>query len=468
MRKALYRKYRPKSLSDVIGQEHITSILLNSLNKHQFSHAYLFTGPRGTGKTSIARILAHEINNFDYELEDSYIDIVEIDAASNTSVDNIRDLREKATIAPVKGQYKIYIIDEIHMLSKSAFNALLKILEEPPEHIIFIMATTDIEKVPITIISRAQVFNFKLADTDTMQKYLRHVSDAENINIEDSALNIIAHRGGGSFRDSLSLLDQISTISDAKITADIVNSSLGIPAEESINQLLSYYPSGDFDSITNTLKNLLATGLKPESIAESIIKKITNNPKPELLTLLKKLPSVSSPFAEAKLLLAVLPEYTTPVATQVSCPTQPATTIQPTQPTQTIPTPATKPTQPKTPIAAPPAKQTPPTPSIDSADFSWDNFLAAVKADSGLLCSQFNKTTHKVTDKTLEIFPEKKSTKDMLERKNSIETIRKYIGDRELIIHDPEDSQKDSALSKISDIMGGIQEVKTNGGEIPF
>ena len=158
--KALYRKYRPTKLADVIGQERVTKPLENALKSGKFSHAYLFTGPRGCGKTSVARIFAHEVNKFKYEIEDSYVDIIEIDAASNTGVDNIRDLREKAVIAPTEGKYKVYIIDEVHMLSKAAFNALLKTLEEPPKSVIFIMATTDAYKVPVTITSRAQVFNF--------------------------------------------------------------------------------------------------------------------------------------------------------------------------------------------------------------------------------------------------------------------------------------------------------------------
>ena len=153
--KALYRRYRPKTLSEVVGQEQITSVLEKAIKNGKIAHAYLFIGPRGTGKTSVARILAHQINDFDYELEDDYLDIIEIDAASNTGVDNIRDLRERAIIAPTKGKYKVYIIDEVHMLSKSAFNALLKTLEEPPEHVIFIMATTDAHKVPVTITSRS-------------------------------------------------------------------------------------------------------------------------------------------------------------------------------------------------------------------------------------------------------------------------------------------------------------------------
>ena len=162
--KSLYRRYRPRTLNEVVGQEQVTLTLQKSLEQGKINHAYLFVGPRGCGKTSVARILAHQINDFDYELEDDYVDIIEIDGASNRGIDNIRDLREKVMIAPTAGKYKVYIIDEVHMLTKEAFNALLKTLEEPPEHAVFIMATTDAYKVPVTITSRSQVYTFKLAN----------------------------------------------------------------------------------------------------------------------------------------------------------------------------------------------------------------------------------------------------------------------------------------------------------------
>ena len=195
--KALYRRYRPKTLAEVVGEEQVTESLINSLKKGKIAHAYLFIGPRGCGKTSVARILAHEINEFKYELEDSYLDIIEIDAASNTGVDNIRELREKAIIAPSQGKYKVYIIDEVHMLSKSAFNALLKTLEEPPEHVIFIMATTDAHKIPVTITSRSQVLTFKLANPAVMLEHVKKICTKEKIDIDQAALEIIVRRGGG-------------------------------------------------------------------------------------------------------------------------------------------------------------------------------------------------------------------------------------------------------------------------------
>src|SRR6201996_9324428 len=161
MGQALYRKYRPRSLDQVAGQAHITKTLKNALDKGAISHAYLFTGPRGVGKTSIARILAHEINGLPYTDDSMHLDIIEIDAASNRRIDEIRDLRDRVSIAPTTAKYKVYIIDEVHMLTKEAFNALLKTLEEPPEHVVFILATTEVHKLPETIISRTQRFTFK-------------------------------------------------------------------------------------------------------------------------------------------------------------------------------------------------------------------------------------------------------------------------------------------------------------------
>lgn len=329
----LYRKYRPTQLSDVVGQEHITKTLENVLKQEKPAHAYLFIGPRGTGKTSVARIFAHAVNGFDYQVEDNYLDIIEIDAASNTGVDNIRELREKAIIAPTSGKYKVYIIDEVHMLTKSASNALLKTLEEPPEHVIFIMATTDAHKIPITISSRAQVYTFQLADPEIMFQHLRKIADLEKIPITDDALRVVVRRGGGSFRDSLSLLDQIASLADQsdqsdkgnhgdksssgnkkaqdaqerqEITAELLNTALGLPEADTISGLLSAFEIQDVSSIHQLLKTALNSGIKPETLASELITAILENPQPSLLPLLAKLPDVAPPFPEAKLLLAFL------------------------------------------------------------------------------------------------------------------------------------------------------------------
>ncbi len=311
----------------MVGQEQVVTPLSNAIAQGKISHAYLFTGPRGTGKTSVARIFAHEINKFDYTLEDDYTDIIEIDGASNRGIDDIREIREKAMIKPTLGKYKIYIIDEVHMLTREAFNALLKTLEEPPIHVIFIMATTDLNKVPATILSRAQLYNFRLADTNTILEYLQGVCKKEKIDIELEALKIVVKRGGGSFRDSLSLLDQVSTLSDSKITHVMVESAMGFPQDVKITEILKNYQLGDIAKNTLILKDLFNMGVRAEIIASDLISAIIEDPNPVTLTLLSTLPDVKEPFAEARLVSALLPssrqQNSTPVsATKNIAPTE--------------------------------------------------------------------------------------------------------------------------------------------------
>ena len=243
MGQALYRTYRSKKLSELVGQEHITTALEHALKKGTISHAYLFTGPKGTGKTSIARILAHEINGIPYEDDTTHLDIIEIDAASNRRIDEIRDLRDKVHIAPTSAKYKVYIIDEVHMLTKEAFNALLKTLEEPPQHVVFILATTEAHKLPETIISRTQRFTFKPIDMAKVVGHLKHIAKQEKLTITDEALDLIAKHGEGSFRDSIGLLDQMRNAGDS-ITLDDVQHVLGIAPAELIEQLLNQIASG--------------------------------------------------------------------------------------------------------------------------------------------------------------------------------------------------------------------------------
>ena len=475
MSKALYRKYRPQSLAEVIGQEQVTATLQKSLDSGKISHAYLFIGPRGCGKTSVARIFAHAVNEFDYQLEDDYTDIIEIDAASNTGVDNIRELREKATIAPTKGKYKIYIIDEVHMLSKSAFNALLKTLEEPPAHVIFIMATTDAYKVPVTITSRAQVYTFKLADTDTMCRHLRKLCDKEGIKITDGALNVIARRGGGSFRDSISLLDQISTLSDQEITEQIVISALGLPSDELTDELLAAYQSQDVVKITTLLKDSLSSGTKPETLAEELIAKIFAKPSLNLLPLLSSLPTVSAPFPEAKLLVALLGNSA--IATFAG-----GTTVSPrdhSRPTGSEPSEARPVTL--APWDANCRRQTgeservsrdmvrAATEQSSNSSFSWSVYLDKIKSLNDAVYSQLKNTTHELEGNTIHLYPQKKIAFTILSRDHNRAVLMKPYPNFTIKLHEFDTaSAKNPAFNQISAIMGGAEEVNTNGEGVPF
>lgn len=478
--KNLYRKYRPLKLSGVVGQEQVTRSLESTLKQGKVGHAYLFVGPRGCGKTSVARILAHEVNGFKYELEDDYVDIIEIDGASNRGIDNIRELREKVMIAPTAGKYKIYIIDEVHMLTKEAFNALLKTLEEPPEHAIFIMATTDAYKVPITITSRAAVYTFKLADSDIMFDYLKGVCEKEQIKITDEALKVIVKRGGGSFRDSLSLLDQISTLSDTEITKEMVIAAMGLPQDEKIAELLGEYANGDVVKITTIIKDLLSSGVKAETLAEEIISTIVADPKPELLPLLAKLPEVKAPYAEARLLVALATQgliehsfsgrtfsSSTSYAGQPGKSARRAASSVPSgiyvSELENLQMSSKKNVQ-------PPASNTPVSASEEIA-FDWFAYLEKVQGLSEAVWSQLKKARYEFDGATLHIYPGKKIIKSILSRDNNKKILIDAAGGSvKIIIHEenevPSNVKKDETLERLSDIMGG--EVRNDGGGNPF
>ncbi len=275
MAQVLYRKYRSKKLSEIVGQEHITKTLSEALKTDRISHAYLFTGPRGVGKTSIARILAHEVNNLPYNDDQPHIDIIEIDAASNRRIDEIRDLRDKVHIMPAAAQYKVYIIDEVHMLTKEAFNALLKTLEEPPAHVIFILATTDPHKLPDTIISRTQIFNFKPINQLEAVNHLKSIAKQEKIKITDQALELIAQHGEGSFRDSISLLDQLGN-GTKEITEEDVREILGIPPSSAIDNLIKLIeePKTSYKKLTSDINELYSQGYGPSLLAKKLMNEL--------------------------------------------------------------------------------------------------------------------------------------------------------------------------------------------------
>lgn len=485
--KALYRRYRPTSLEEVVAEKQVTDPLLASIQKGQIGHAYLFVGPRGCGKTSVARILAHQINGFKYELEDDYLDIIEIDAASNTGVDNIRELRERAVVAPVEGKYKVYIIDEVHMLSKSAFNALLKTLEEPPEHVVFIMATTNFEKVPATIVSRCQTFQFKLADPSEMLEHLKKVTKAEKISIEDEALNIIINRGGGSFRDTLSLLDQISTISTKKITAESVREILGMPSEESVKVLLDAYKNQDLDAIRKQIIELKKDNVDINQIAEQMISHIIDNLDLQLLQIVEPLTEVSkSNYPDVKLLsILATPSIKAPVTANIKAPA--TTNIKATATTNTAPAqrtpntaetkPVAKPTlqdapEPSTKPAIPPVEeevaikieQKTETPKTGTANIEysdekdlWQKILDGVHEKSAATYAQIKDVGCKINGNTLTIYAGGDWKMHMI--KNRLNIITEFCPSNLEISLSDKSLQNDETLADIAELMGGGEEV---------
>lgn len=269
MYQALYRKYRPKDFDSVVGQNAIVKTLKNSIINHNFTHAYMFFGPRGTGKTTISKIFARNINCLEpkdgiacgkcdhckVSFSKDCIDIIEIDAASNNGVDEIRELKNKISLVPSELKYKVYIIDEVHMLSIGAFNALLKTLEEPPEHAIFILATTDPQKVPETIVSRCQCFSFKKISVDTIKEKLDYVCKEEKIKIDDEVLENIAILSDGGLRDALGLLDKLTSYTDKKITMEDFVSINGIISNKQLDAFISSIMNGDIAGVLNSIND---------------------------------------------------------------------------------------------------------------------------------------------------------------------------------------------------------------------
>ena len=285
---ALYRKYRPTKFSDVVDQENILKIITNSIKENKISHAYLFSGPRGTGKTTIAKLLAKTVNclnlNEDFsichqcenciDIDNNSSDIIEIDAASNNGVDEIRELKSKINLVPSKLKYKVYIIDEVHMLSISAFNALLKTLEEPPSHVIFILATTEFYKVPTTIVSRCQCLNFKRISKEGIVKRLRQIADLEKINITDETLEEIAIYSEGGMRDALGMLDKLASYSLKEITLNDFLSINGLISKQDLNNFIDSIIQKDNQAVLNNLEKFENLGLDYTKLIEKILERL--------------------------------------------------------------------------------------------------------------------------------------------------------------------------------------------------
>jgi DNA polymerase-3 subunit gamma/tau len=485
--KALYRKYRSKSLDEVIGQSHVTDILRRSLAQGRIAHAYLLTGPRGVGKTSIARILAYEINKIPYDEDATNLDIIEIDAASNNGVEDVRDLREKVQIAPVAASKKIYIIDEVHMLSKQAFNALLKTLEEPPAHAVFILATTDVDKLPATIISRTQRFSFRSIAPNDAAAHLKSIAEKENIAIDDDALELIATRGDGSFRDSISLLDQLRGLTDkgTTITRELIEQSLGLAPTALIDQLIHAYESKDLKAIVELLDGSEKNGIQPTVIASQLIvatrARIADTP--QLIQLLDQLLDVTKSSQPSIKLLTILAAHAAPkpknaalavAPHEVSAPlaelekqaTQPAPSAAPVIKQMTKPAPT--PTRPSTkPAAAQPTPTVePPRPATSGSDFdfNWDTLVEYTRANYVAIYSVLGKCGYEHTGDRVILYTGtafwKRKLDDPKHRLNLMDALAKVgAGDVILETIGTPPPPKDETAAAVAAIMGGGEEV---------
>ena len=506
MSQALYRKYRSRSLDEVLGQDHVTNILRRALEQGKIAHAYLLTGPRGVGKTSVARILAHEINQLPYDEDASHLDIIEIDAASNNGVDDIRALREKAQVAPVSAPKKIYIIDEVHMLSKPAFNALLKTLEEPPAHVVFILATTDADKLPATILSRVQQFFFRPIPADIMARQLMTIAKKEGFTIEADAARLIAERSRGGFRDGISMLDQLSALASTgkPLSASDVAQYLGLSATETLENLLELYQQHDAPEALNLLGELEQAGTDPVVLSHQLLSLLRArlHQRPELITLVKQLIEVDRhPHPDLKLLTIfmdngeqvtdTLPELISPLITSPKTTAKPPTTISkspveaPESPAATseAPAPAAQPVEnsPKTALkdqqtnnstdkvttdTAVPADHQPTSsnPPTSATDIDWDKIIVLAKEQSFAVATLLQKCSWQRDGDTLTLYVGNAFNKKKLDdAKNRplIATIVQQVAGTELDIATigQKAPPKDAELAKIAELMGGGEEV---------
>jgi DNA polymerase-3 subunit gamma/tau len=288
---ALYLKWRPMTLDEVVGQEHVTTTLRNALTQEKVRHAYLFSGPRGTGKTSVARLLAKAVNCLHEDPaqrpdntcahcvavnEGRFLDLIEIDAASHTGVDDVRDLRDKIAFSPNQGRYKVYIIDEVHRFSGAAFDALLKTLEEPPPHALFVLATTEIDKVPATIKSRCQRFDFRRIPTTQIVDRLEQMVHAEGLKAERRALELMARQATGSLRDAISLLDQLVADPEEEITLEMAQAALGTSGSQAVDEVIRAMLDFDTAAGLEAIRQAIDTGAEPRQLAREIVDWLRN------------------------------------------------------------------------------------------------------------------------------------------------------------------------------------------------
>lgn len=480
MSQALYRKYRSRSLDEVLGQDHVTSILRRALEQGKIAHAYLLTGPRGVGKTSVARILAHEINHLPYDDDSSNLDIIEIDAASNNGVDDIRALREKAQVAPVSAPKKVYIIDEVHMLSKSAFNALLKTLEEPPEHVVFILATTDADRLPATILSRVQQFFFRPIPTEIMTRQLMNIAKKEGFAIEEDAARLIAERSRGGFRDGISMLDQLSILatSDQPLTANMVTEYLGLSDATMLGNLLDSYPSDDNEKVLNIFQELENSGANSVIVSHQLLSIARNRLRknPNLIGLVQQLIEVDRhPHPDLKLLTIFMNSNSQPTEKPVApkkdttqaAPQKPAEkptpikSAEPAKPTEKPIEKEEKPAEPAKKPAAKPKKTDAPAP----LELNWEKVIERAKEKSLGLASLLQKSQWSFDGEKLTIYAGSAFYKKKLDDAKNKPLISEIISeetemDLEIDIIGEKKPPEDEKLAEIAELMGGGEEVK--------
>lgn len=481
MPQALYRKYRSKSLGEVVGQEHVTGILQRALAAGRVAHAYLLTGPKGVGKTSIARILAYEINKLPYDDGATHLDIIEIDAASNNGVEDIRELRDKVQIAPVSAAKKVYIIDEVHMLSKAAFNALLKTLEEPPEHAVFILATTDVDKLPATIISRTQRFSFRPITIKDAIGHLTYIAKQENIKIDDAAIELIARHGDGSFRDSISLLDQLSSLADSKqgITKELIEHTLGLAPSDLIDKLLAAYEDHSLAHIVELLDTSEQSGTQSTVLASQLIQTLRERivEKPQLLPLLDQLLEVGKSSKPAIKLLTILAAHTAPkpkTAALVAPPAEVSASVSELK-KMSVAMPKKDPGAISQPMSETSAiknskSETPEMPAItgseklDHAGFNWNSIIDYAHQNYVAIYSVLSKCDYEIRGDTLIIYTVnnfyKKKLDDAKYRINLATALEQTGAGNPVIetIGTPP-PPKDSTAAAVAAIMGGGEEV---------
>jgi len=444
------------SLADVAGQEAVVGALTKALAAGKIGHAYLLSGPRGTGKTSVARILAHEVNGFKYELEATHPDIIEIDAASNTGVDNIRELIERAALRPTMGKYKVYIIDEVHMLSKSAFNALLKTLEEPPSSVIFVLATTDPEKVPLTILSRVQHLKFGLAEAKVVAERLREVAKKEGLAITDDALEFLAENSGGSFRDALSLLEQAATVCGSGSAKEIKRAELeqafGVPNGQSISDLLAAFDRVDEGAILDILDKVCYNGGgNYKSLVEGLARQVLKTPTASTLALIDGLlAALRNPAIDVGLQVRlVFLEQLMPANRLITNPSG-TTSVKPV---------ATG--EPRLVLGLPPSEcpsgsvseGSAPEEAMEAGELDWEGVKEEIKRSDIGLWAVLAKRQVEIGEGEVKIYAEKPLWAGKLEKAENFAKISRLVAPRKLVVL-AEKAPPSETLSKVSAIIG--------------